>query len=142
MSSDVRVGRACPHCRAGQQRLTPDGWMCVGCARLVEPEPVERGRKFDTEKTRYDLIPPLALDAFARVLTFGARKYAPDNWRHVEGRRWRYFSAAMRHLWAWWRGEKTDAETGESHLACAMCCVAFLLDEEEATRLDTSDRQQ
>lgn len=93
------------------------------------------GVKFDGEKTRYDLVPPLALDAIARVLTIGARKYAPDNWRHVEGRRWRYFAAAMRHAWAWHRGEATDPETGESHLAHAACCVLFLLDEDEAARM-------
>lgn len=89
--------------------------------------------KHDSGKARYDLIPPLALDAFVRVLTFGAKKYAPDNWRTVENRRARYFAAAMRHLWAWWRGERLDEESGEPHLACAMCCISFLLDEEEAS---------
>jgi hypothetical protein len=92
------------------------------------------GRKDDRGKARYDLVPPHALDAIARVLEIGARKYAPDNWRFVEGRRWRYFAAAMRHMWAWQRGEAVDPETGEHHLAHAACCVLFLLDEEEAAR--------
>lgn len=92
------------------------------------------GVKHDREKPRYDLMPPRAFDSVVRVLTYGARKYAPDNWKYVDGRRWRYFSAAMRHAWAWWRGEALDAETGESHLAHAVCCLLFLLDEEEATK--------
>jgi len=95
---------------------------------------MQEGRKDDAEKPRFDLVPPRALTAVARVLTLGARKYAPDNWRRVEGRRERYFAAAMRHLWAWWTGEDRDAETGESHLAHAACCVLFLLDESEAAK--------
>lgn len=88
----------------------------------------DEGVKHDDEKTRYDLIPPLSLDALARVLTFGARKYAPENWRKVPDARRRYFSAALRHTWAWWRGEKLDAESGEHHLAHALCCIAFALE--------------
>lgn len=94
------------------------------------------GRKDDAEKPRYDLVPPHALDAVVRVLTLGAARYAPDNWKIVEGRRWRYFSAAMRHLWRWISGHTRDdgpKGTNESHLACAICSIMFLLDEEERT---------
>ena len=41
------------------------------------------GRKFDGDKLRYDLIPPLALEEMVKVLTFGAQKYEPDNWQKV-----------------------------------------------------------
>jgi hypothetical protein len=30
-------------------------------------------------------------------------------------------------MWAYWKGEDNDPETGLSHLAHAMCCVMFLL---------------
>lgn len=87
---------------------------------------MSEGRKDDNDKPRYDLLPPEALDALARVLTFGAEKYEDRNWE--KGMRWgRPYAALQRHLWAWWGGENTDPETGESHLAHAMCCVAFLL---------------
>lgn len=33
----------------------------------------------------------------------------------------------MRHLTAWWGGEKSDPESGEHHLAHLGCCVIFLL---------------
>jgi hypothetical protein len=39
----------------------------------------------------------------------------------------RVFAALMRHMWAWWGGQKTDAETGMSHLWHAACCLAFLV---------------
>lgn len=89
------------------------------------------GRKYDSGKDDYSLIPPKALAGLVRVLTFGARKYARDNWRFVPDRRTRYFSAAMRHMWAWFRGEKNDPETGENHLHHAACCISFLADEDE-----------
>ena len=92
----------------------------------------EGGRKFDGGKIRYGLLPPLALKATADVLTFGAEKYEPDNWRRVpEGPR-RYFDAAQRHLWAYKTGEVNDPETGVSHLAHALCCIMFMLDLDES----------
>lgn len=89
------------------------------------------GVKDDQEKQRYDLVPPEALDQIVTVLTYGARKYAPDNWKHVPGWKARYFAAAMRHLWAWKRGESVDSETQISHLAHAMCCIMFMLEREK-----------
>jgi hypothetical protein len=60
------------------------------------------------------------------VLEFGAAKYGPRNWE--KGMAWhRPYSAAMRHLWAWWMGEDRDQETGLSHLAHALCCIMFLM---------------
>lgn len=100
----------------------------------------EGGVKFDDDKPRYDLIPPEALEGLAKVLTFGAKKYAPRNWE--KGMLWgRVFGAAMRHLWAWWRGENTDPETGLSHLDHAACCIAFL-QAYEVRKTGTDDRGQ
>lgn len=83
------------------------------------------GRKDDTGKLPYELIAPEFLEEIAKVLEFGARKYAPRNWEH--GMAWgRCFGALMRHMWSWWRGEEKDAETGFSHLAHAGCCLMFL----------------
>ena len=89
------------------------------------------GRKFDGGKIRYGLLPPLALKATADVLTFGAEKYEPDNWKHVPDSINRYFDAAQRHLWAYKTGEVEDPETGVSHLAHAICCIMFMLDLDE-----------
>ena len=84
------------------------------------------GRKFDGGKIRYGLLPPLALKATADVLTFGAEKYEPGNWKHVPDSINRYFDAAQRHLWAYKEGEIDDPETGYSHLAHAICCILFM----------------
>jgi hypothetical protein len=84
------------------------------------------GRKFDGGKLQYGLLPPLALKATVEILTFGAEKYEPDNWKFVPDSKRRYFDAMQRHLWAWKEGEQNDPETGENHLAHAMCCLMFL----------------
>ena len=82
--------------------------------------------KHDGDKLPYDLIPPEGLEALAAVLAYGAKKYQPRGWE--DGMRWgRVFGALMRHMWAWWRGESADPETGYSHLWHAACCVFFLI---------------
>jgi hypothetical protein len=90
----------------------------------------KQGRKFDSGKPRMSLIPPYAAESIAKVLTIGAIKYAPDNWKYVEGRDWRYFDALYRHLNAHAKGELNDPESGLPHLAHAGCCLMFMLDEQ------------
>jgi len=85
------------------------------------------GVKHDEGKRMPRLLPPQALGAIVDVLTFGARKYSPDNWRKVPDARDRYTDAMLRHILAWMGGEANDAESGYPHLAHAGCCLLFLL---------------
>jgi hypothetical protein len=85
------------------------------------------GVKWDNEKPRWDLLDYGALGQVVDVLTYGARKYSPQNWRKVPDHRARYFAAAMRHLVAWQTGSRDDTETGMNHLAHAAACILFLL---------------
>ena len=86
------------------------------------------GRKDDDGKLRYDLVPDRAETELVAVLTYGASKYGPNNWRRVDGMNARYFAAARRHLAAWRSGERIDPESGLAHLAHAVCSLMFLLD--------------
>lgn len=89
----------------------------------------EQGRKYDGGKLRYDLVPALALEEVVKVITKGAEKYDPENWKRVsEGRR-RYYAAAMRHMEAWRKGEKQD-EIGTHHIANAISNLMFILEKE------------
>lgn len=87
------------------------------------------GRKDDAGKLRYDLLPVEPLREVVRVLTHGARHYAPNNWQLVPEWKWRYTRAAMSHIEKWRGGETNDAESGwgTHHLAHAVCCLLFLL---------------
>lgn len=88
--------------------------------------PVE-GVKYDSEKLRFDLIPPEAEHALAAVLTFGAKKYAPDNWRKIKDIPERYRGALRRHLNALQLGEARDSESGLPHSWHALACLAFIV---------------
>lgn len=84
------------------------------------------GVKYDADKPMMDLIPPVMEMEVAHVLTFGAKKYGPENWRHVPDLRRRYIAAAKRHINALQQGEERDEETGLHHAAHAVCCLMFL----------------
>jgi len=101
-------------------------------------EELSEGIKFDEGKPAMELIAPEILVALGEILEFGARKYAARNWE--KGMAWgRPFGACMRHLWAWWRGEDNDVETGKSHLWHAAYCIMFLI-AYEARGVGTDDR--
>jgi hypothetical protein len=85
------------------------------------------GIKFDTEKPKWSLVPWKEVQAVVDVLTYGAQKYAPDNWKIVPNAKERYFNAAQRHISAWWMGEVFDQETKMPHLAHAICCLLFAM---------------
>jgi hypothetical protein len=91
---------------------------------------MSKGKKFDQNKTRWDLLPFKAMEEINQVLMFGALKYGDDNWKKVENYKIRYFNACCRHLFAWFRGEKIDQESGFNHLAHAACCILFLLEKD------------
>jgi hypothetical protein len=83
------------------------------------------GLKFDGQKTMHELVPSFAQEEYAKVLTFGANKYAPHNWE--KGIKWsRIIGACKRHLLAIERGEDYDKETGLLHSAHLMCEAGFL----------------
>lgn len=83
--------------------------------------------KHDHGKPEWHLIPWEALTEIVKVLTFGAKKYAPDNWKTVPNARERYVSALLRHVAAAASGEIRDPETGLLHWAHAGCCILFLI---------------
>jgi len=92
-----------------------------------EKKKLATGKKFDKNKIRWDLLPIKPIEATIRVLMLGSKKYGDDNWKRVPHCRRRYYAACLRHLTEWWEGEQIDKESGESHLAHAMCCLVFLM---------------
>jgi hypothetical protein len=88
---------------------------------------IKEGMKFDAGKLDYTLVPWDGLEEIVKVLEFGAKKYARENWRFVKFGETRYMAAAFRHLIAYQNNEDVDPETGLSHLAHAGCCLLFLL---------------
>lgn len=88
---------------------------------------VNKAKKYDNGKLRYDLIPWECIQELAEIYTFGAEKYTENSWQQLPDFKNRYFSALMRHLLAWWDGEIFDKESGRNHLAHALWNVTALL---------------
>lgn len=77
-------------------------------------------------KPDYSLVPMHLLEEVAHVFTYGASKY--ERWGWAKAREWSTpFACACRHLFAWYRGERNDPESGFSHLAHAIANMLILL---------------
>ena len=89
------------------------------------------GVKYDAGKTDMGLLfieVPRALEEASKALQLGSEKYGVGNWMRVENGNPRYLSALVRHLTAYYQGEKHDKESGLSHLAHVATNALFLLD--------------
>lgn len=96
-------------------------------------DPPEPFVKHDEQKPRPELLPPRAIEEVSAVLAYGARKYSADNWRRAtpDEARPRYVGAALRHLFAYLKGERNDPESGYPHLAHAVTSLLFVLERDE-----------
>lgn len=90
----------------------------------------EIGKKFDGGKLRFELLPPVAIEAMVLNLTIGAAKYGAGNWRHVPDAIERYKAALLRHAFAYMKGETMDKD-GFHHMAAVMSCAAFIIELEK-----------
>lgn len=84
-------------------------------------------KKFDMGKPQMELLPFDALVEVAGVLTYGAKKYAADSWRHIPDAKNRYAGALLRHLAAHLSGESVDQESGLRHISHVACNALFLV---------------
>ena len=89
----------------------------------------QKGRKLE----EYALIPAPFLAEVARVYGYGAKKYAPHNWRKGYPYSWA-LSALMRHIEAFRMLESKDSESGLHHLAHAAFHLATLFTFEAESR--------
>jgi len=79
-----------------------------------------------TDKPSMGLIPQASLMEVAKVLDFGAQKYARHNWLLGMDHS-RLSDAALRHIAQYLDGQETDDESGLDHLAHGACCLLMLL---------------
>lgn len=93
---------------------------------MTTPASSDEGIKHDEGKLRIDLIPPEVIEALAITFAHGAKKYGECNWEKGMGVS-RLWAAAQRHLWAWWRGENKDGESGLNPLFHALASIAMLV---------------
>lgn len=84
------------------------------------------GKRYNTGKLEWHLLPLETLKDTVKVLMFGKKKYGEGNWQ--KGMSWLIvYDCAMRHLQAWREGEDIDSESGLSHLSHILCNIIFLI---------------
>lgn len=117
----------------------------------IEDEAILASYPDDNPKTQYgekklkmSSTPVMPLQEMGKVFELGAKKYGRYNWRLHAVSATVYYDAALRHLMAWFEGEDTDPESGVSHLAHVMACMAILMDAQKNgklkdNRLDAED---
>lgn len=106
-----------------------------GLERHLEAEEQTRapaGRKDDKGKPTWRLLYTFLpeIEGMVRVLEFGAKKYAPENWKLVPDAFNRYGEAGRRHLMASLAGEEKDVSkggSGEYHELSVIVCMLFRL---------------
>ena len=95
--------------------------------------------RHDKGKLRLDLIPVEWRIELGRLLTAGAIKYDPNNWK--KGMAYsRCLGSLNRHLAKWEMGETRDEETNCHHLAAVAWNALALMYYELHGRTDLDDR--
>lgn len=85
----------------------------------------KKAAHFSDSKSGVDQIPVEILLEWGEVFTMGAEKYGRDNWKG--GTDWHeFYGSALRHMFAFWKGEDTDPESGLPHLAHAIWNLATI----------------
>lgn len=83
------------------------------------------GKRFNTGKLRYDLVPPNTIKELAKVLTKGSEKYGERNWEN--GMKWSVVIASLkRHLSKIEECEDYDDESGLLHISHVLANAMFL----------------
>lgn len=82
--------------------------------------------KYDDGKVRMDLVPLECVESIAKVLTYGAKKYADNSWQDLPDFWKRYKAALLRHLTAIDKGELIDKESGLYHIDQVLTNAMFL----------------
>ncbi len=85
----------------------------------------EQARRFNEGKPQYSLLDLQCLEPGVRVLEFGAKKYARDNWKKGMDVT-KILDSLLRHIAALRSGELTDPESGLSHIGHIQCNALFL----------------
>ena len=97
----------------------------------------EKAATHDDGKLPLAWLPWAAMKAVAAVQAFGHAKYKDFNNYRKGMEVSRNISCALRHIVEYQEGRTIDPESGEHHLAHAICRLAFILQNEaEGTAID------
>lgn len=88
------------------------------------PEGIVKSFAVKNDDGKYDptYLSQEMVELVSRVRAFGTKKYSRNNWK--KGFKiTRSLAAALRHIFAYLKGEDNDPESGLSHLGHAICSI-------------------
>lgn len=86
---------------------------------------VEKTIQYNAGKPCTTMLDPDFIEEMARVMMYGAAKYSRDNWR-LGTNYSEIIDGLDRHRNKRVKGERNDAESGQSHMAHIACRAMFL----------------
>ena len=86
--------------------------------------PADKALRYNSDKLKWSLVHFKSLEPLVRVLEFGAKKYAPENWKKGLDKK-EILESMMRHLAALMDGESCDSESGIHHMGHIQCNAMF-----------------
>ena len=85
----------------------------------------DKALRFNDGKLQWSLVDFESLEPMVKVLEFGAKKYAPNNWKKgLETTK--IIESMLRHTFALLKGENNDPESGINHVGHIQCNAMFL----------------
>lgn len=84
----------------------------------------EKGLRYNDGKRKWSLVHFKSLEPLVEVLEFGAKKYAPENWKKGLDKK-EILESMMRHLMSLMDGEALDPESKKHHIGHIMCNAMF-----------------
>ena len=100
-----------------------------GLRQMIEEESQldnKLAARYNTGKPKLSFVHPIIMEEIARVMEYGAKKYARDNWRKglpINS----IIDSALRHLMDFKEGSTYDKESNETELGHAACNIMFAM---------------
>ena len=101
---------------------------CEKLGSISEEELVklsEEAMRFNDGKVEWSLVDFKSIEPLARVLEFGAQKYARNNWKKGMDVT-KMMESLLRHAFSFLSGETEDQESGITHIGHIMCNCMFI----------------
>lgn len=81
----------------------------------------KKALRYNEGKLDWTLLDWPSLEPAVRVMTFGATKYARENWKLPCDDPRQHIQSAIRHLFAMSQGQEADPESWERHSGHVIC---------------------
>lgn len=90
---------------------------------LIERD--EQALRYNQGKVQWSLVDYKSIEPMVRVLEYGCKKYAKDNWKKGMPAS-QIIESMLRHTFKLLEGELTDPESGIEHVGHIQCNAMFL----------------